>query len=772
MKATTRRIANPVRAVTTLFICSLAALSAAQSAYRIGEDGASANAGPVRMARFDYMKGGVEWRPNEGQQWSPASRNLPIRQGAQIYAPDAARSEVQFDDGSDMRLGAGAVATLVTLYSDNQGEFTEVKLTNGLATFHLTNKNSLYQIDTPTGSIKSYGPADIRVGDTSGVEIACRAGTATYNCGCGQTETLQKGQYLNETSTQAQPVVGSLPAPDQWDNFNESRDQVVYQAPQYVPPNIGEVAGDINGSGTWQYDAQYGHVWCPRESAGWRPYSDGHWVFTDPIGWTWVGNESWGWAPYHYGTWVHADRGWGWCPGPAAQCWSPAVVDFSYYGGNVCWCPLAPGDVHYGLSVGLNIGGIGLGFSIGQVGCYYPVAGGFCEPRPWGNAYVNRYSSYNVNTINNYYGNRGFAAAWRTTNFTPRNAHFGAGSYVAANNFARGGGSFHAMDPKQASYFSRGKSFAMPARGSSQISGPFNVHPVASSFTPSHSFASHGPSAALLNRPVYRAPVPKFAARQTTGLGKSFAPPARPVTARNTAAVRPGTPTNAMNHGAANHFAPANANRAAAAAAAARKSVRTRPGNAAETNRNVGARPNKNRPTGSFNSAAAARNRAAANHNAAAAHNAASSRNHAMAAHTAAAPHTSGAAHKNAARANANHRAANTHRAAATHRAAVTHRAAATHRAAPARSAARATHSAPAHRAAPQRAAVHRVAPQRAAPQRSAPAPRRSFSAPSRPAPRTFSAPRPAAPRPAPQRSAPAPRAAPRGGGGDHKHGH
>jgi hypothetical protein len=576
MKAIYRPRATKMRAASAILICSIAALSTAQSGYRIGEDGASADAGPVRMARFDLLKGSVQWRATASMEWSSATRNLPIREGAQVYAPDNSRGEVQFDDGSDMRLAAGAVATLVTLYSDSKGEFTEIKLNNGLATFHLVNKNSLYQIDTPTGSIKSYGPAEIRVGDTSGVEIAVRTGQAVLDSSQGSC-TMEHGQYLNMATAQSQPVLRPIPAPDQWDTFNEERDQQVYQSSQYVPSNIGLVSGDINSYGSWRDDQNYGHVWCPRESADWRPYRDGHWVFNGPYGWTWVGDEDWGWAPYHYGTWVHESYGWGWCPGPAAQCWSPAVVNFCSYGGNVAWCPLAPAEVHYGvgLSLGFQVGGLLLGFSIGRAACYYPTAGGYCEPRPWSNVYVNRQNNfYNVTNINNYYGRSGLNSSWGNHNFVPRNTRFGGGSYVAEGSFGRVNHGYHALAPGQASFFSKGKSFGMPGRGAGQISGPLNVHPVAASFTPTHTYSGHGPSQAILNRSVYRSPVPTYAARSSTSVGHTLVPPHRTLSVRN-AAIGAGAAGLAA-HAAANHFATARSKamgRDERAAAAARTGV-------------------------------------------------------------------------------------------------------------------------------------------------------------------------------------------------------
>src|SRR5579875_2521634 len=136
--------------------------------YRIRENGSSAftpstppEASPSpseqgeagRLARFSYVEGNVTWRPGPSTDWSYASVNLPMRQGAQVWVTDGGRAEIQFDDGSLLRLGGGALATLQTLYSDSQGEFTQIVLTNGLATMVTRHAYSIYQIDTPDASV-------------------------------------------------------------------------------------------------------------------------------------------------------------------------------------------------------------------------------------------------------------------------------------------------------------------------------------------------------------------------------------------------------------------------------------------------------------------------------------------------------------------------------------------------------------------------------------------------------------------------------------------
>ncbi len=113
------------------------------------------NAGPVRLARFSYVSGNVTWHYGDDDSWTDATRNMPLRQGAQIWTNDSSRAEVEFDDGARLRLDSNTLVTLQTLYSDEQGEFTEITLSNGSVHMHLKNTYSIYQVNTPFASLKA-----------------------------------------------------------------------------------------------------------------------------------------------------------------------------------------------------------------------------------------------------------------------------------------------------------------------------------------------------------------------------------------------------------------------------------------------------------------------------------------------------------------------------------------------------------------------------------------------------------------------------------------
>lgn len=570
----------------------LASATPAQNGYAVGENtppnavgsqqGAK-NPGPVRMARISYMTGSVSWRPSETVDWSAGSMNLPLRQGAAIWAKGSSRTEVQFDDGSIMRLGGDAIAILQTMYADGNGEFTEIKQTQGLATYHLRSNASEFQIDTPCASVKAYGPTDMRIGVAGVVEVVVRTGQATVDTSKGET-VLKAGQRMVVRCTQTVASLGgssstkhtyamhreprvagayaaapapnenyypetemsdvnyypeatidvtTAPAYDNWDTFCSERDDWDFHENSYLPADINICAGNLDAYGSWYDDPQYGNVWCPSESADWRPYQDGQWAWVSPVGWTWVGNEPWGWAPYHYGTWFHSRHGWAWDPGPAYQYWSPAVVDFSSYDRNVAWAPLAPWEVRYpssGFSIGFSSGDWTLSFSIGQTGCYYPVTDSYCEARPWANVFVNQYTTaYDPVIVNTYYNEASYNSDqfWGQNRFMPYNAYRYNGAVYAPQTAFFGGGHFTPLATNDPTIFRRGRSYFGDPR-SSQVSGPLLLEPTQmAAFTPRHQTYGRAPrpQTALLQRPVFRSNLPQpIAMRSAPMRGRVFTP--------------------------------------------------------------------------------------------------------------------------------------------------------------------------------------------------------------------------------------------------------
>ncbi len=474
------------------------------------EDNNAGNSGPVRMARVSYLSGEVTWRTDAQAEWSPAARNMPLRQGAQVWVAEGGRAEIQMDDGSRIRLDNNTMVTLQTLYSDAEGEFTEITLNDGELFMRLNNQYSVYQVNTPEASLKATGPARLRVGAGDGAQFAVRQGKATIDGASGKV-TLQQGDYVDVAESTAPYNVGPLPNADAWDAWNDARDRDIDNPvhAEHLPPNIALAAGNLDAYGSWHEDPTYGWIWAPRVTdPDWRPYGAGQWTWVEPYGWTWVASEPWGWAPYHYGTWVHVSYGWAWVPGPATQYWSPAVVSFYQVGTRVAWCPLAPREVVYppALAIGFRGADWSLFFSIGRAAVYYPGPERVFVARPWPTTYVNHVTYVtNVTNVTNITINRN---TYVTNTIVPANARFQGGTQVEVEQFAGRTGAYRPVTRADVAIFTQGRAIGAPTGGAS-VAGPQNVRVTASAFTPTRTYLSQPPvPREVANRSVFRASLP------------------------------------------------------------------------------------------------------------------------------------------------------------------------------------------------------------------------------------------------------------------------
>jgi hypothetical protein len=97
--------------------------------------------------------------------------------------------------------------------------------------------------------------------------------------------------------------------------------------------------------GQWENYGSYGQVWRPWVGSDWRPFMYGDWEW-DGSDWYWVSYEPFGDIVFHYGSWEYDPvYGWFWIPGDV---WSPAPVEWFWYGDFACWAPLRFDHGHWG----------------------------------------------------------------------------------------------------------------------------------------------------------------------------------------------------------------------------------------------------------------------------------------------------------------------------------------------------------------------------------------------------------------------------------------
>jgi hypothetical protein len=370
------------------------------------------------VARISVMQGEVSVRHGDAGELSAAALNAPLMATDRVATGANSRAEVQFDGINMIRLASSSEVRI----GDLQYKHYLVQVAQGLTDFRVVRgSDAQVEISTPSVSMRPLGQGTYRVAvnPDGSSEITVRGGEAEVFSPKG-SERLRAGQTMVARGDPSDPefqINGAIPT-DDFDRWNSQRDNELGRyttSSRYTNPDIYGTE-QLDQSGRWANDPQYGEVWVPNVDPDWAPYRDGRWVYEDYYGWTWLSADPWGWAPYHWGRWYSGPFGWAWWPGafgPRAY-WSPALVGFFGWGG------------------GFGVG-VGFGFGFGHVG-WVPLAP-FETFRPWyGRGITNVNIVNNVNVVNNFRNARFVNGRNGVTSMQA--GQFGRGA-VNSNNFVR-----------------------------------------------------------------------------------------------------------------------------------------------------------------------------------------------------------------------------------------------------------------------------------------------------------------------------------------------
>ncbi len=272
----------------------------------------------ARIVRLSDVQGSVQIDKNSGLGFENAFINLPITQGVQLRTGANGRAEIEFEDGSSMRLAPNTSIQFSRLGADDSGRRTsEINLVQGMAYVNWMGKDE-FDLNFSQEKISLDHPAHFRVdASTEVANVAVFKGDVDVEGPAGKlvvekkkTATFDAGN--DDKSTIANKIVE---APlDQWDKESVSyHDQ--YAKNNQTPYGYG--ASDLNYYGAYSNVPGYGMMWQPYfTGVGWDPFMDGAWGFYPGYGYMFASAYPWGWTPYMYGNWVFAPGyGWGWQPG-------------------------------------------------------------------------------------------------------------------------------------------------------------------------------------------------------------------------------------------------------------------------------------------------------------------------------------------------------------------------------------------------------------------------------------------------------------------------
>ncbi len=292
----------------------------------------------IRAVRLSNIVGSVQIMNGTETQFSQAYPNMPLMQGSTLKTGEDGRAEIQFEDGSVVRLTPNTSATMAVLGRNSLGNSnTEVDLLTGLSYVEMKGTAAQrFVVHFGGNEVISPAPVKFRVNlDANPAEFSVLDGSAHLTNGTAYSVEVHMNETVRFDATDssryflAQGIDG-----DSWDQWNTDRDQAMSQmAAQETREAVGSgnaadpAWSDLDYYGNWYSSAGAGSFWVPNGAgAGWDPYGSGYWgYYGGGPGYVWISGYPWGWLPYHCGTWNYYNTfGWGWAPGGGCgRSWYP-----------------------------------------------------------------------------------------------------------------------------------------------------------------------------------------------------------------------------------------------------------------------------------------------------------------------------------------------------------------------------------------------------------------------------------------------------------------
>lgn len=286
----------------------------------------------IRIVRLSYVEGDVQIDRNTGK-FEKAMVNLPVTEGVKLRTGESARAEVEFEDGSTVRLASATTVQFPHLMLQSSGaKVSSVALLSGTAYVDYAGaKNNELTLDVGREKLPLTRAVHLRLqAGEKGTIVSVFKGDVQVQAPSGEVQ-VKKNQSADfdafDDKAQISKNVEEQPL-DSWDKQQSQYHQryATNSYDNYSPYAYG--TSDLAYYGNFFSAPGYGMLWQPYFiGAGWDPFMDGAWAFSPGFGFGWVSAYPWGWTPYHYGTWVFLPGyGWAWQPGGAWMPYSQPVL--------------------------------------------------------------------------------------------------------------------------------------------------------------------------------------------------------------------------------------------------------------------------------------------------------------------------------------------------------------------------------------------------------------------------------------------------------------
>lgn len=279
----------------------------------------------ARIVRLSDVEGTVQIDRAAGQGYERAILNMPVTQGTKIWTKDDGRAEIEFEDGSVVRIVPNTKINFGELsLADTGGKVSTVNLEEGTAYVNFAGKkDDVLTVNFGHESTRVVKAAHFRVEmDDTDATLAVFKGDVEVEGPSGSVEVAKGHSASFDLAANDKYEVAKNFEQDPYDSWDKQQGQYHdrYYSDNYngggsYPYSYG--VSDLNYYGSYYNVPGYGYMWQPYFTGfGWNPFMNGAWCWYPGYGYSWVSAYPWGWMPYRYGTWAFVPGfGWGWLPG-------------------------------------------------------------------------------------------------------------------------------------------------------------------------------------------------------------------------------------------------------------------------------------------------------------------------------------------------------------------------------------------------------------------------------------------------------------------------
>jgi FecR protein len=286
-----------------------------------------------RAARLSFLQGEVTVDHLDNTAGDPAQINMPLAEGARLSTGEDGQAEVEFEDGSVVRLTPNSSLGLSVLSVDPAENFhTQMTLLHGLVYAELrASSKYFYVVDAGGQLISPVANTTIRINlDQPPATLSVFDGTVQVEHPStpeadGYKKDVRAGESLTgDPSDSSQYSVSQNVEQDSWDEWNRARHQAAADEALNRTTVRDRFAGDqgygwsdLDANGSWYDVPGQGQIWQPTiaQDTDFDPYGYGSWVAYPGAGYVWASGYAWGWTPFRCGCWSYWNGfGWGWSP--------------------------------------------------------------------------------------------------------------------------------------------------------------------------------------------------------------------------------------------------------------------------------------------------------------------------------------------------------------------------------------------------------------------------------------------------------------------------